>query len=406
MKPSLLVSRVWGLLAVKKFTNKKRYTWLNCCMNKTHIRMKKLLFTALPVFLLLGGSLGGTVGAVGKNLPYHIVATITGDNIPATDNNGAWCTDIGYFDVYNEKYYLADDNNKQIDVVDGKTNALLAPIGKGDFTGLQGCNVFDFSHEGPEGIVADSHGHLWVGNGDSTVHIYDADYGKSIAVVNTGGTARADELAYDARDNRIVVTNPDEANGQPFYTLIDATTYTVLGKYYIPGATSLEQPQWDPVGDKVYMSIPSTVDNPNGGELAVIDPTNLSDPFVKADAVGADCSPSGLALDVVRQQAALGCSGAAEILDLRTGRLLKSFPQIIDTDEVWFNAGDRRWYFGSYTFGTHQSSLGIVDAAAKRFVANIQLNDPNFHAVAADPLNNKIFVALDGKGIVVYSQEE
>jgi hypothetical protein len=333
---------------------------------------------------------------------YKVVDTITGPNIPPTNNNGAWCNDIAYYDSYNERFYLSDWNNKQVDVVNPNDDKLLAPLGAGTFTGIGGCNSFDYEHSGPTGIIADNHGQLWVGNGDSTVHVFDSSSGKLVATVNTGGTLRADEITFDKQDNVIVVTNPGETT--PFYSLINATTHKVLGqgKYYVPNATALEQPTWNAKDGMVYMSVPATTASPNGGEVAVINPAHLANPFVKAITIGSDCGPSGLAIDQERQLAALGCAGGAELLNLHNDKIVATIPQVIDTDEVWFNPSESRYYFGSFTDGSHQSALGVISSSTRQFVTNVELGQNGFHSVAADPNNNKVFMPIDGKGIVVY----
>ncbi len=334
---------------------------------------------------------------------YKVVDTITGPNIPPTNNGGAWCNDIAYYDSYNGKLYLSDWNNKQVDVVNPNSDKLLTPFGAGTFTGIGGCNSFDYEQSGPDGITADDHGQLWVANGDSTDRVYNADSGKLIATVNTGGSLRADEQTFDKRNNVIIVTNPGETT--PFYSLIDATTHKVLGKYYVPGATGLEQPAWDEVNGLVYMSIPSTNTSPNGGEVAVINPAHLANPFVKALTTGSDCGPSGLAIDQGRQLAALGCAGGAELMNLHSGAIVKTVSQVIDTDEVWFNPSESRFYFGSYTYGDHESALGVISSQTRQLVANVQLGKNGFHSMAADPDNNRVYMPIDGKGIVVYKAQ-
>jgi hypothetical protein len=79
--------------------------------------------------------------------------------------------------------------------------------------------------------------------------------------------------------------------------------------------------------------------------------------------IGSDCSPSGLAIDEGRQLAALGCFGGAELMNLRNGKIVATISQVTDTDEVWFNPSESRFYFGSFTYGDHQSALGVISAA-------------------------------------------
>ena len=79
-----------------------------------------------------------------------------------------------------------------------------------------------------------------------------------VADIFTGGTGRADELAYDPRDHIILVANDQDT--PPFATFISTKTRTVLGKLDYPQAVfgtpptnhGLEQPVWNPKTRKFY----------------------------------------------------------------------------------------------------------------------------------------------------------
>jgi hypothetical protein len=322
---------------------------------------------------------------------WHLAKVITGPGIPPVNPpGGEWCTDVNY--VSGHRYYLADASNQQIDVVNTRTGQLLAPIGHGDFTGPGGCTSFDFSQEGPQGIIV-VRGQVWAGNGDSTVHVYQAATGHPVAVVNTGGTRRADEIAYDARDGLVLVTNPDEVNGQPFLTLISARTRQIVRRFRIPGATSLEQPVWNPADGMFYVSVPATVTLP-GGEIAVINP-RLTHPAAGAFPAG-DCSPGGLAISVRTQTLALGCGNTAALMRISDGTMTL-IPQITGTDEVQYNGG--LFYFGSFA----GQAVGIVSARTGAFITNIPAGTAGFHAAAADGRN--LFVPETGTGIAVFRRD-
>jgi hypothetical protein len=343
-----------------------------------------VLALAVPALALNGSALPATAQA--RSVPYQAVTIITGPGIPPA---GEWCEDISYYDKALGRYYLADASNRRIDVVDARTNRLLRPIGAGDFAGPAGCLSFDFSQEGPQGIITDNLGQLWAGNGDSRVHVYAARTGRRIAVVNTGGRRRADELAYDRRDKLIIVTNPDEAlsGGTPFVTLISAVTHRVVTRFEVPGALALEQPAWNSRDDKFYMSVPATGSLP-GGEVAVISPKagKVTDTYP----VG-DCGPSGLAIDVQTQVMALGCGTTVALMNICHGTMTR-IQQISGVDEVWFS--HHRFYFGSYAM----SALGIVTANGQ-FMMNIPVSGAGFHAAAAG--RGEVFIPESGRGIVV-----
>ena len=319
---------------------------------------------------------------------YHVVTTITGPGIPPA---GEWCTDVNYYS--RGVFYLADASNRRIDRVGARTNRLLPPIGAGDFTGQAGCTSFDFSQEGPQGIVTDNLGQLWAGNGDSVVHVYRARSGRPVATVNTGGTRRADELAYDPRDQLIIVTNPDELSGVPFVTLISARTHRIVRRFTIPGAVTLEQPAWNPRNGLFYMSVPATASLP-GGEVAVLNPRSRRHPVAGAIPAG-DCQPGGLAIGVRDQTMALGCGSYGAVMNMRDGAMTK-IPQIGGTDEVWYDRG--RFYFGAFT-GT---GLGVTRADGA-FITNIPSVPAGFHAAAAG--HGEVFMPQSGAGIVILRRD-
>jgi hypothetical protein len=75
----------------------------------------------------------------------------------------------------------------------------------------------------------------------------------------------------------------------------------------------------------------------------------------------------------------------------------------VSGDEIWFNDGDDRVYFGS-------SPVGIVDANTLE-VLPIALANENTHSVAADSKNNHIFVpdrgaTNQGVGIRVFADSD
>jgi hypothetical protein len=114
--------------------------------------------------------------------------------------------------------------------------------------------------------------------------------------VGTGGTARADELAYDPKDQEILIANADDK--PPFVTFISTKTHIVLGRIVYDGTlgnpmstNGIEQPVWDAFRGKFYISIPATAGNPKG-EVDEIDP--ISEKVTRE--FPTTCGPAGLAL--------------------------------------------------------------------------------------------------------------
>ncbi len=106
--------------------------------------------------------------------------------------------DISYIDPATGLYYFADRSNKGIDIIDTKTNKFVKRVGS--FAGVvmkDGKPNNDVS--GPDGVLFAGK-EIWAGDGDSTLKIIDPATGKVTATINTGGTTRVDEMAYDPKD--------------------------------------------------------------------------------------------------------------------------------------------------------------------------------------------------------------
>ncbi|HLZ29398.1 MAG TPA: cytochrome C nitrite reductase [Chloroflexota bacterium] len=288
--------------------------------------------------------------------------------------------DISWVDSASAKYYLANRSNGTIDVIDALTDSVVTQIG--GFAGATGKN----DTSGPDGVVTTiSNKELWAGDGDSTVKVVDLVKDKVVATLSTGGKFRADEMAYDPKDNELIVAN--NADDPPFATIFSVGARTVLKKIPFPNATNgAEQPQYDMVTGMFYLSVPASVANP-GGEIAVIDPVGLG---VTATYGLKNCGPNGLAIGPANQLLA-GCGnpGRSVIIDRTNGALLADFSNVGGSDEVWFNPGDNRYYLAS----SATQNLGVIDALSLTLVTNAQ-GGIGSHSVAADMGSNHIFVPI------------
>jgi DNA-binding beta-propeller fold protein YncE len=303
---------------------------------------------------------------------FRRVATI------ALRANGNTSFDISWVDPVSQKYYLADRYAKSIDVIDTKTNTVVTRIG-----GFVGESPKGPKHFGPSGVVAiPSLNQVWAGDGDSTVKVVDLRSRKIIDSISTGGTARADEIAYDARDQVIVIGN--DADEPPFLTFVSARAgHKVLGHIPLSDATDgLEQPVWDRAAARFYVAVPATKTNP-GGEIAAVDPKTMR----ITDVIPLEsCGPHGLALGPA-QNLLIGCRMKALILNLKS----KSIMTILEaggSDEVWFNPGDDKYFLASARTG-----LKIIDADTNTWIGSVQTG-PGSHSVAADPVTNQVYVPV------------
>jgi DNA-binding beta-propeller fold protein YncE len=290
--------------------------------------------------------------------------------------------DISWVDAPSGHYYLGDRSNGAVDVIDGLTNTVSAQI-KG-FVGATGKN----DTSGPDGVVVTfSNKELWAGDGDSTVKVVDLGSNSIVATISTGGKFRADELAYDPKDNIILVAN--NADDPPFGTLISVPTRQVLKRITFTDSTNgAEQPQYDPVTGMFYISVPATNTSP-GGEIDVIDPVGMK---VTAKYSLINCGPNGLAIGPDNQLLA-GCGNPhrAVVIDRTNGSVLGDFSDVGGADEVWYNPGDNRYYLAESAL----QNLGVIDAGTLTTVGEVE-SGIGAHSVAADFSSNHIFVPVAG----------
>jgi DNA-binding beta-propeller fold protein YncE len=287
--------------------------------------------------------------------------------------------DISWVDAPSARYYLADRTNASIWVVDTNSNSVVSQIG-----GFKGATSSSKT-SGPDGIVVTFSGkELWAGDGDSTVKVVDLTSGQIVANISTGGKFRADELAYDPKENVILIAN--DADDPPYLSFISVGSRSVVKKVEFPNATDgLEQPVYDPVTGMFYQAVPATKAN-KGGEVAVLDPVKMS---VVTSYPLINCVPHGMAVGPFNQLL-VGCSvtGRNIIIDRTNGLTLADFSDNGGGDESWYNPGDNRYY----TAQSAAQNLGIIDAAT--FAGWTLQAGVGSHSVAADQVLNHIFVPV------------
>ena len=315
--------------------------------------------------------------------------------VPGLSASNPFIFDISFVDPVSDVYLVSDVSNKALDVFQASTGNFLFQVP--GFTGVNLAN-FDLTHLGPDGVVTVNHTEAWVGDGDSTVKVIDLTSRVITDVIPTGGTTRADEIAYDPRDRVLIIANPDEGSRTPpqapFVSLISTTTHKILEQIKFPTATGgIEQPSWSPRTGLFYVSIPQLNNNSNESGVAVISPRSLK--LLKILQTG-NCSPNGLALGP-ENQLLLGCSGTGNdtiVINIHSGAILRTFDQVTGSDEVWFNQGDGHYYVTANAFGpTPTAFLGVIDAEGLKFDGTVPTSGGS-HSVAADPITNQIFVPL------------
>jgi hypothetical protein len=405
------------------------------------LKNRTLLCTA--VGLLAAATLGTNAFAMDRE--GGAVRLLTTVPIPGTKANTSggnmYVFDISFVDQATQTYYLADRSNAVVDVVDARTHTLISQISaKPAFKGFTGSNATS----GPNGVVA-AFPWLFVTDANSRVVTINLRNGNTVGDVSTGGAPglRADELAYDANDGLLLVVN--NADTPPFASLIRVNqvsgALTVVKRITfdtmhtgVDATNGAEQPVWEPVTGKFYLSIPQVGPNLKDGAVIRISPAGT----VEVQYPIQFCQPAGLTVGPNVDLLA-GCNTVFDtagnawdstktvtaapiqvILDARTGAIDKIVPGVGVGDEVWFNKGDGNYYTASSTSPLRPTEviaapltaqgaaiLGVIDAGEKTvkqlvptFNVPAVTTGPLLHAastahsVAANAGNNHVFVPL------------
>jgi hypothetical protein len=327
--------------------------------------------------------------------------------------------DISFFDPLTQLDYVANRSNAAVDVFSATNDTFVQHVlGDPQFAGQQASN----DTSGPDGVqvvnVPGQH-QVWAGDGPSTVYNFNISNQTTNPTItqngmplNTGGTARADEMAYSPTANTILVAN--NADNPAFATLINAKTGVpiVVGpgnntKITIPGGNSatmtggLEASDFNPVTKSFFLAVPQLAGIPGAkGGVAEIDPVTgaVKNVFNLQSTPGAcgNCSPTGLAAAANGQMLVgdgnTGPGTGAMIID-PTGKVLVTFSGIQGVDQVWYDPTTNRWFLAASNNPASNGGpiLAIIDAATDTIfqIINTTAGD---HSVAVDPISGKIFV--------------
>ncbi len=342
--------------------------------------------------------------------PYRLIATVS---IPGFGNG----FDISWVDAEAARYYLADRGNPtatppippRIDVINTRSLKLLDPLPV--HAAGNGVVAIRATRDDDADWDRDGASELWVGDSSSNVEVIDLASRSVVADIFTGGTLRADELAFDPRHHVILVANDQDT--PPFVTFISTRTRTVLGTLAYPQAVfgtpqtnhGLEQPVWNPKTGKFYLSVPGTTANPQG-EVDEIDPVHMDVTRVFPAVCNPGEAPQGLAL-IPRQRLVTSCG---DVIRVKDGKVLATVPGV-GIDEIWFNPGDERVYFAGGPNFIADPSVPVMDTDTNTVVAVLKVGTPPpplrfTHSVAADSETNRVFVPISGVGVKVYTDSD
>jgi hypothetical protein len=324
---------------------------------------------------------------------------------------GIGAFDISFVDPKLGLYVLADRTNASVDFFNTRDNTFIKRVA--GFKGVVLDPVTKLANNnlsGPDGVVIVGHKVVWAGDGDSTVKVIDIASSTVVDTISTGGLFRCDEMAFDSDDHILAVAN--NADNPPFITMINTDTHKIVAKIVFDGTnntpdatkTGIEQSQWSPQTGLFYVSVPQTIpSDPASGGVSVIDPSTNK---VTRTFQVPDCTPAGLTLGP-NHQALIGCSASfgttpnvvtqSQIIDIKTGIIVKKIPQVGGSDEVWFDSGSGHYYLAARNntdnTGKNLASLGTIDAKTNMFDSNVRTS-PSAHSVAADSKTLHVYVPI------------
>jgi len=186
----------------------------------------------------------------------------------------------------------------------------------------------------------------------------------------------------------------------------------VLGKIVYDGgaghgaaATGIEQPVWDGQTGRFYIAIPATKANAKG-EIDEIDPVNIT----ITRSFLTSCGPAGLA-QIPGQRLITSCG---DVVDISSGAVLATVSGV-GADEIWYNSGDERVYFGDFTNTPVVNGVATATPPGYSVIATLPWQGTPFsppppvfhftHSVAADSVYNHIFVPVSNTGVLVFTDD-
>jgi hypothetical protein len=245
--------------------------------------------------------------AAGSLVPSAAISMPNGESLTSFD--------ISYVNPDTGTYILADRTNKAVDVINTHTNTVIMQAGQGLFVGATSSN----DTSGPNGamIVGNT---IYAGDGNSTLKVLSLSTGQLLNTINTGGSARVDEMCNDPVDNIAEIAN--DADTPPFITFFNTSnpsSPTIIKQIKFDGAAGdgpnatngIEQCQYNPRDGNFYLNVPEvngSGGNTAPGETLVISPTTQTILAAYVIPLSACSGPQGMAIGPA-PQILLGCNG-------------------------------------------------------------------------------------------------
>jgi hypothetical protein len=380
---------------------------------------KTIVGTCSMVAVVIGMA---TSSVIAGPTTYSLLTTIAVPSDPSNVQPGGAFTsfDTSFFDPVTRLDYVGDRSNASVDIFSG---ASLSFVGRATgFTGQQPTT----SASGADGVLTVTVGGtttLYAGDGNSTLKVFNATNPAAPSLlqsISTGGAFRVDEMAYSPLTHQVLAAN--NADSPAFATLFATTNgsspVSIAHTHItIPGAANtdgLEQPVWNPNTGTFFISVPSF--NGDQGGVAEIKTDGTVGALTKFASIAggpAACGSTGLALGA-SGNLMVGCgSGQAVLLHIdpttHIGSIVATFPQITNTDEIWFDAG-----LGDFFVTGKDSSGGrvfdVISDITDLVLQSVALgplgvsNLSNPHSISVDPVSGDVFLPLAGSTSIVPNQ--
>src|SRR5262245_55641431 len=325
-------------------------------------------------------ALTGPVGAQGLKQ----VATIA---IPGTPINQYGVLII---DQVSGLGYLADKDNRGVVVFDTKTDKPVDRVS--GFVGM----TKDGNASGPNGVAV-VEGAVWVSDGDSSITVFDPRSGMLKGKISTGGSARANAMAYDPNTKTIIVANSNDE--PPFLSLISADgSYRSLAKIPIPqSGENLERSAYHAPSGTFFTVIPVMREDKTKGLIAQTDPK--AGKLVKLIEIER-CHPHSLSI-VSDQTIFLGCSSAhgptrrpggdLAIFDTASGKVEAITAGLGGNGGSTFNPKT-----GHYYHAASHGELIVVDGKTHQLVQKVKTWNGT-RSLDVSHTTNKVYVATTAK---------
>jgi DNA-binding beta-propeller fold protein YncE len=213
---------------------------------------------------------------------------------------------------------------------------------------------------------------LLVTQGGANAAVFvDAKTGRQIATIPTG--EHPDAAAYDPGTGVVLVMN----NAQGDITVIDARDHRRTGSIEVGGA--LEMAALDGAG-RAFVNIEDR------NEIAVVD-IGRRKVVGRYKLPGCD-GPTGIAYDPVRRWLVAACDGSTDVLDARSGALVRTLKTGEDADGVAIDLDHRVAFVPG-----REGSLSVISlAGSKPSLAEVLRIQPGARTLAVDPDSGRVYL--------------